>query len=369
MEGITLKASEIQNIEAEAGVIASILVKPEFVVLGDGILKPNHFSDSANAYIYYAVGSLVSSGVSQVDPYNILNILSMVKGTQHIVDVAAPTITAQALQELFDNAIYIARKSAEDYMVLVHAVVDAAFRRTTYNKLVECERICYEGSDADIRSTVQNAIDNVLIEFSAVDEIPKYRDVVDDYWKAIQAKQKPDNIGVIPFPYKTLNEYVMIERSELIIVGATAKMGKSMFLLNCAVDLLKRGVKVFYIDSELNSELFTCRLLSHLTGIEFKRIRHGTYGQEEEAEIQKAIEWLKTRTFRHLYIPEMDENTIYTAVKKLHHAGEIDVLIFDYFKGSKETDAFASYQSLGGLVDKALFTLNLLNCWKTLRVI
>lgn len=364
-----MKASEIRNIEAEAGVIASILVKPEYVLLSDGVLKPNHFTDNDNAYIYYAVGSLVSSGVTQVDPYNIMNILSAVKGTQHVVDGEVPVLTISVLQELFDNAIYIARKSPEDYMVLVRSVADAAFRRKTYNKLLECEHLCYDGTDTDIRAKIQNAIDDVLLEFSSVTEVPRYKDVVDEYWQSILAKQNPDNVGVIPFPFPTLNEYVMIERSELIVLGATAKMGKSMFLLNCAVDLLKRGCKVFYIDSELNSELFTCRLLSHLTGIEFKRIRHGNYGREENEEIQKAIAWLKTRTFRHLYIPEMDENTIYTAVKQLHHAGEVDVLIFDYFKGSKETDAFASYQSLGGLVDRTLFTINLLNCWKTLRVI
>ena len=45
-----------------------------------------------------------------------------------------------------------------------------------------------------------------------------------------------------------------------------------MMLLNCAVDLLRQGKSVLYIDSELNSRMFTCRLLAHLTRIECSEI-------------------------------------------------------------------------------------------------
>lgn len=73
--------------------------------------------------------------------------------------------------------------------------------------------------------------------------------------------------------YYLTNAYATIERGELFIFAAEAKQGKSMMLLNCAVDLLKRDVAVLYIDSELNSRMFTCRLISHLTGIEFSRLK------------------------------------------------------------------------------------------------
>ena len=55
-----------------------------------------------------------------------------------------------------------------------------------------------------------------------------------------------------------------------------------MMLLNCACDLLKNDHAVLYIDSELNSRLFTARMLSHLTGIEFRRIRNGDYSRKKQ---------------------------------------------------------------------------------------
>ena len=69
-------ASDIKNIPAEAGVIASILLKPELVYFSEH-LKPNHFSDPANAYIYYAVSSLTDQHVEKVDEYNIINFLNI----------------------------------------------------------------------------------------------------------------------------------------------------------------------------------------------------------------------------------------------------------------------------------------------------
>lgn len=124
-----------------------------------------------------------------------------------------------------------------------------------------------------------------------------------------------------------------------------------MMLLNCAIDLLKKDLAVLYLDSELNTRLFTARVLAHLSGVEYKRLVSGNYSPEELAQIQAAKEWMKTRKFTHIYIPMFDQQSIYTAVKKVKHTQGLDVLIVDYFKGSGDGDAFDSYQELGRFVD------------------
>ena len=124
-----------------------------------------------------------------------------------------------------------------------------------------------------------------------------------------------------------------------------------MMLLNCAVDLLKQGKRVMYIDSELNSRLFTCRMVSHLTGIEFRRVRSGQYNEEEKHMIDDALAWIRDKVFIHAYMPIFDESTVYTSVKRMYHLHQIDVLIIDYFKSTGEGDAYAIYSSLGSLVD------------------
>lgn len=340
-----MNVCDIKNIESEAGIIASIVMRPELTFYSEQ-LKPNHFSDSQNAYIYYAVCELAKRGIEKVDAYNITNILNMREATKKQTEV----ITIQALNDLIEIAKVIARESVEEYKLLVSNVLDAAFRRDTYNKLVECERLCFNSSEADIEQKIYSALDDVMMEFSTTTEVPQYKDVVDSLWGEIEARQDSGMAG-IPFKFETLNAYATIERGELFIFAAEAKQGKSMMLLNCAVDLLKRDVAVLYIDSELNSRMFTCRLISHLTGIEFSRLKAGRYTADEKERIDKVIAWLKTKKFTHLYMPMFDAQSIYTAVKKVKHTQGLDVLIVDYFKGKGEGDAFDSYQELGRFVD------------------
>lgn len=344
---------DIKNVEAEAGVIASIVLKPELTFLSDK-LKPNYFvcDNGANAYIYYSVCELAKLNVEKVDPYNILNLLNMRRGTEHVGENINSVLTIQSLQELFDNASLISRDSPQDYMVCVDAVVDAAFRRNTYQKLVECEKICFNSDCHDIERRVTSVMDDVVMEFSTTNEIPLYKDVVDQYWQEIEERQNPDNIAAFPFKFNALNDYVQIEKGELIVFGAEQKQGKSMMLLNCAVDLLKQGRSVMYIDSELNSKLFTCRMISHLTGIEFRRLRAGRYSEEENEKITEAREWLKQQKFVHQYMPIFDENAMYTAVKRMHHLLGLDCCILDYLKGNKDGDAYAVYSALGSLSDR-----------------
>lgn len=340
-----MNVCDIKNIESEAGIIASIVMKPEFTFYSEQ-LKPNHFSDTQNAYIYYAVCELAKRGIEKVDAYNITNILNMKEATKKQTE----TITIQALNDLIDVAKVIARESVEEYKLLVANVLDAAFRRDTYNKLIECERLCFNSSESDIEQKIYSALDDVMMEFSTTTEVPQYKDVIDSLWGEIEARQDSGMAG-IPFKFDTLNAYATIERGELFVFAAEAKQGKSMMLLNCAVDLLKRDVAVFYIDSELNSRMFTCRLIAHLTGIEFNRLKAGRYTPEEKVRIEQAIKWLKTKKFTHLYMPMFDAQSIYTAVKKVKHTQGLDVLIVDYFKGKGEGDAFDSYQELGRFVD------------------
>ena len=49
---------------------------------------------------------------------------------------ATESITIQAINDLIDVANLIARESVEEYTLLVNNLLNADFRRDTYNKLV-----------------------------------------------------------------------------------------------------------------------------------------------------------------------------------------------------------------------------------------
>lgn len=288
---------------------------------------------------------LAKKGIGVIDPYNILEAMKNIP-RKHTDD----DITIEMLYELIDTSPSTMRNSIEEYKLCADRIVNLAFRRDTIRQLKECENLCFKLEIDEIETKIYEKIDGIMTEYSSMETIPQYKDVVDSCWDEIQSRQG-DGYAGIPFKFPTLNEYATIEQGELFIFAAEAKQGKSMMLLNCAVDLLKQDKAVLYLDSELNTRMFTARLLAHLSGIEFKRLTSGNYNEEERGKIEEAKEWIKTKKFTHLYIPLFDPQSIYTAVKKIYHTQGLDVLIVDYFKGSSDGDAYANYAELGRFVD------------------
>jgi len=267
---------------------------------------------------------LARQGIGVADAFNIFTDLNSNEATRRY----ASDITVEKLQELVDMSDVLARGSVEEYKMLVDDVLDAAFRRDTIQRLDECKTLCSNRNVKDVEQKIYSLIDDVMTEFSTNNEIPKYSDVVDECWEEIISRQGNGFAG-IPFKFPTLNEYATIEPGELFIFAAEAKQGKSMMLLNCAIDLLKQDLAVLYLDSELNTRMFTARVLAHLSGVEYKRLTSGRYTEEERQRIIAAKEWMKTRKFVHVYIPMFDQQTIYTAIKKVKHTVGLDVLIVD----------------------------------------
>ncbi len=338
---------DICDVSSEAGVVASVIVKPELCFFSEN-LDPKYFSNEQNSYMYYACRCLAEAGVTvPVDTYNVVSVLKKNKVAKERM---AEILPDSAIEEFVRNAGNIARTDVESYMVLVGNVIDSAFRRKLYNKLNQCQNLLFNGSDKEIEQKIYAELDSTMLEFSTTNDIPQYKDVVDKLWKEIVERQK-DGYSGVPFKFPTLNKYATLERGELFIFGASQKQGKSMMLLNVAVDLMRKGLGVLYIDSELSTRMFTARLLSHLTRIPFGRLKNGLYGEEEQAEIDNALKWIKEQDFTHIYLPMFDSQSIYTVIKKVKHSQKLDAVIVDYFKSTGDLDAFGTYQEMGKLVD------------------
>lgn len=340
-----MNPEDISNIQAESGIIATLIRHPEFIFYSESLL-PSHFTNTQNAFVYAAISILVKKGVTTIDPFNIINALESDETTKQY----ANRIQVESLQDFIAMSDGIVRHDAQGYKLLVDNVLDAALRRDVLTKLRECEALCMQEGQTDLEQKIYSVMDSVLMAYTRTNEIPQYKDVVESLWEEIKTRQSEGMSG-IPFKFQSLNNYVKIEPGELIVFAADAKQGKSMMLLNCAVDLMHQGKRILYIDSELNSRLFTCRLLSHIAQVRFMDVRDGTYTELEGQRINQAIDWLKTTAFTHIYMPIFDEKTIYTTVKKVFHTQGIDVLIIDYFKSGGDGDAFTTYQELGKLVN------------------
>ena len=169
-----MRADDITRIESEAGIISSLAYHPEFSFYSENLL-PNHFFNKENRTIYVAITNLARQGITTVDPYNILEALRSCEATKQYAD----ELTIEQLTDFIDNSEGLARHTIEEYKLLVDNVMDAAFRRDTFQSLKECQAMCFNESIKDIEQKIYETLDDVMMEFTTGNEVPPCSDVMD----------------------------------------------------------------------------------------------------------------------------------------------------------------------------------------------
>ena len=342
---MTKDINEIKDVQSEAALVATLINNPGFAFFSEQ-LKPQHFTDQMNSYLYFALTELAKRGVNNID---VVNVQSVWGATESWKNKTAK-ITIEMLNEYLNLSKIASRATKEEYDLLVSVVMDKALRRNLHAKLQQGQHLCFADSVEKIDQEVYKLLDDAVLEFAATNYIPSYREVIDGLWEEIKTRPLDGHTG-IPFFIPEMNEFATIDAGELVLFAGKEKSGKSMILLQIAVDMLRLRKRVLYIDSELNSRLFTARLLAHLTKTEFMVIKSGRYGKEVIEKVEQAIAWLKEREFTHIYLPEFNAQSLYTTVKRVSHTQGIDVVITDYFKSPSTGDAYENYNKLGELTD------------------
>lgn len=345
--GDRMRVEDINSLESEAGVIATLIHHPDFYFRAENLL-PKHFTDKENEYTYTAIRELAQRNVQTVDAYNIREALGSSDETKGYLDF----LTVDKLNGLIDMSDTLARNSYEEYEMLAGNVIDCAFRRDACKCLERCIQKCKDLKIDDVQKEIYDSVDDVMTSYSNTNSMPLYSEIVEETWAHIKARQRGET-KAISFPFPLLNDYVVLEPGECVCFTGGPKAGKSAMLLTVTVSMLKKGKSVLYVDSEISDELFTMRILSHLTGIQFWKIRNGAaLTEEEEASIREQIEWLKQQRFIHIYMPVLKADPLYITAKKAKHQIDIDCIVVDYLKADNtKSEGFAVYADLGNVSD------------------
>lgn len=342
-----MEISELSDIQSESGVIGTLIYHPEFILHTD-YLHPGYFYGVENGCIYWAIQELYKSGITNIDAYNISNKLQSHKSVQKTIE----KYNLPSVQEFVDLYKETARHTIEEYKMLADNIVTLAFKRDLVKTLNQLTSDCFHpdyGLDK-LNNIVYSELDNLTQKYIATNEIHTLGSSIDDIWSEIVNRRTSDGMYGIPSKYKLFADYYTYEPGELVVIQAKYKQGKSVFLMNEVVHKLKNGVPTLVVDSEMPTRLYTERLISHLTGIEMKRIKNGKYSDEEAAIIKKWIGWLKEQPFVHIYNPNMSDDKLYSICKMLKRKMGLTFIVYDYLK-SNETSSSDNYNVLGAKCD------------------
>jgi replicative DNA helicase len=333
---------------AEAGIIATLLQHPDFILHSD-YLSASHFYHKDNGAFYWAIQELYKSGVTKIDSFNLLTQINSHNGIKNLIS----RYNIESIDDYIEKSKNIARHTVEEYKKLVEIVVALAFKRELHKKLMEIDDVCLDENNNDIAKLsnfAYNSLDEVITQFITAETIVLFGDIVDELWKEIVERRNPNGMYGIPSKYSSINKYFTYEPGELVLFQARMKRGKSAFMMNEAIHKLQNGIPVAYFDTEMQSRLFFERMLAYLTKIPVQKIKSGNYTTSEEQQIEEAKKWLKKQKFVHIYNPEWTNDKILITAKILKHKINLGFLVFDYIKSNTKSSS-EQYNELGAKAD------------------
>lgn len=338
---------KLSDTQAEAGIIATLVYHPEFILHSD-YLKAGYFFHADNGCIYWAIDQLFKSGVENIDAFNITNMLQ----SNNAVKKKMESVNMPDMDEFIDLCSDAARHTIAEYQLLVANVVTLSFKRDLY-KLFGTMQQNIVTQESDLNELSKNVYDNLEAltgKYMFDTNVLLFGDKVSNLWGEVcQRRDKNGCIG-IPSKYDHTGKYFSYERGELVMVSGRMKMGKSAYMLNEAMDKIQKGIPTVYFDTEMNDRLFYIRMLANLTGIEQKKIKSGNLLPEEQKIIDDTNEWLKNRPFVHQFIPNATNEELYQTCRILKYKMGLEFVIYDYFK-SAERDSSKQYNDLGAKCD------------------
>ena len=343
-----MRYEELCNPQAESGVISTLIHNPQFIFHSEE-LEPRDFLDQTNQILYWAIREIVLSGNDIIDDFSITTKLSSNKA----VEAKIQKVNINSIKDILELSKYATQNSVEAYKDLVKDVREYSTRRNLFINAQKITSACLseKNTSDDLHKLLNQTMDSYDLSIMHGREIKTFSKKLAELWQRLKDRHS-GKIIVRPFPIQELNEYTQLEDGEMVLIGGYTKVGKSMFLLACVVDLLKRGETVLLIDSELSDDLFFMRLLSHLTEIKFKKIKNGTLTPEEDLKIEEAKDWLSTVKLYHEFLPILDKNEIASVFRRVNNETKVGVLVIDYFKADYETkDAFITATNLTGLAN------------------
>lgn len=342
-----MNINELSDIQSESGVIGTLIYHPEFILHTD-YLKPGYFYGVENGCVYWAIQDLYKEGITNIDAYNISNKLQSHRGVQKTIE----KYNLPAVQEFMELYKETARHTIEEYQMLAQNIVTLAFKRDLVKSLNKLSAECFKTDYSldKLNNIVYDELDDLTQKYITITEVHTLGDEIDNIWDEIVSRRTENGMYGIPSKYSTFGDYFTYENGELVVIQAKYKQGKSVLLMNEVVHKLKNGVPTLVVDSEMPTRLYTERLLSHLTGIDLKRIKNGKYSEEEAETIKEWIKWLKQQPFVHMYNPQMSNEKLYSLCKMLKHKIGLTFVVYDYLK-SNETSTGDNYNVLGAKCD------------------
>ena len=269
-----------QNQDAEANVLAAMLLSPEVVEEAQVELQPDDFYRPIHKTIYTAMVDMYNSripidSISLIDYLRSINKLDAVGGEAYILELMGQTLSLVNWQH---HAAIVRRDS------MLRELIGATN---------EINALAYN-APTDTKEVVELA-ESKLLKVTAREVKSSYKTLtefmVEAYNEAEEVCKAGGQAAGVPTGFPSLDRMLMgFREGQLIIIGARPAVGKTSFALNLAVQMAQSGATVCFFSLEMSVEEVAQRLLSTYSMVPLQTIRSGKIAPESWDQILSATQ-------------------------------------------------------------------------------
>ena len=288
-------AKALHQEEVEQAVISSCLMVPnESMARIAGRLSEQAFFDRRHQAIYHVLLSLHEAG-EVIDPFTVMKRLEA-DGTMELV------------KKDYIGWLLDANPTSDGIEAHAAIIEDAAKRR----KVIEVARELIESAgkpSADIEASVQSVFSKLL---------PYAMNEGDTNYRRLDTATTIKNIelrgsspeSVLRFGFRCIDDvFHGFRPGELVIVGGSAKSGKTTFTINAARNVAECGHAVGFQSCEMSRDALQERLLAAVAQVHVSDLAAGRLSNEEWESMAKAGHYLNQLPFEidDTAMPTIDE--------------------------------------------------------------
>ncbi len=311
------------NLEAERGVLGSILLLP--IVCDDValILRAEDFYDDSNRTLYEHLREMHDQG-KRIDTTLLVDRLKnagqfdMIGGAGYLAEILQSVPTAA-------NATYYAE-----------IVKNKATLRSLILSSTEILRDAYDES-VDPREMLGRAEQKLfaILDDRGAGAVSNIRDILQEAMVRIDARMKQEHAsGGIETGFSDFDSLTGgLHDSELIILAARPSMGKTALALNIAEhSALQMNTGTLFVSLEMSAVELADRMLCSLAEVNGQRLRNGTISNEDRRRlVEKAAEMSQAP----LYVDDSPSRTmteIAAAARRLKRKSGLGLIVIDYLQ-------------------------------------
>ncbi len=311
------------NLDAERGVLGSILLLPIVCDEVALILRAEDFYDESNRTLYAQLQTMHDEG-RRIDTTLLVERL---KSAGQYERIGGAAYLAEVLQSVptAANATHYAEivKNKSTLRALIHTSTDIL--RDAYDETREAR---------EMLSQAEQKIFAILDQRGA-GAIMNVRDILQDAMVRIDARMKHEHaIGGIETGFRDFDALTGgLHNSELIVLAARPSMGKTAMALNIAEHAtLQTGTATLLVSLEMSSVELADRMLCSLAEVNGQRLRNGTISNDDRRKlVEKAAEMSQAP----LFVDDTPSRTITeiaAAARRLKRKVGLGLVIVDYLQ-------------------------------------